>query len=139
MEVRVFSFRRETDRPTTHIATTTMIATTTTTTATTTRPTTRTRARTTRAATRARDARRDETTTTVGRVATAVAMATATATATPTMAMAMEGSGQEISPFAGAVDVAALAVLAYLAKLGNEKAARESSAKTKTSRTTRRK
>jgi hypothetical protein len=37
------------------------------------------------------------------------------------------------------VDVAALAVLAYLAKLGNEKAARESSAKTKTSRTTRRK
>ena len=68
-------------------------------------------------------------------------MATATATATPTMAMAMEGSGQEISPFAGAVDVAALAVLAYLAKLGNEKAARESSAKTKTktSRTTRRK
>lgn len=39
----------------------------------------------------------------------------------------------------GVVDVVVLVVLVYLVKFGNEKAARESSAKTKTSRTTRRK
>ena len=101
---------------------------------------TKTRPTTRRAATRARDARRDGTTTTTTTTTGRVATALAAAMLTPAMAMAMdEGSAGEISPFAGAVDVAALAVLAYLAKLGNEKAARESSAKTKTSRTTRRK
>jgi hypothetical protein len=45
-------------------------------------------------------------------------------------------TAEGISPFAGVVDVSVLALLAYFAKLGNEKAARESAAKTKTSRTT---
>lgn len=43
-------------------------------------------------------------------------------------------SAEEISPYAGVVDVTVLLALAYLAKLGNDKSARASEAKTKTSR-----
>ena len=48
-------------------------------------------------------------------------------------AAAVATSG-EISPFAGVVDISVLALLAYFAKLGNEKAARESASKTKVGR-----
>ena len=48
-------------------------------------------------------------------------------------ATAVATSG-EISPFAGVVDISVLALLAYFAKLGNEKAARESASKTKVGR-----
>jgi len=46
-----------------------------------------------------------------------------------TIANASANASEGVSPFAGAVDVAALMVLAYFAKLGNEKAARESATK----------
>lgn len=59
------------------------------------------------------------------------------ATAMPAMADEAVSASAEISPFAGVVDVSVLALLAYFAKLGNEKAAREAQSKTKTSRSKR--
>ena len=61
------------------------------------------------------------------------------ATAMPAMAdeAVSASASAEISPFAGVVDVSVLALLAYFAKLGNEKAAREAQSKTKTSRSKR--
>jgi hypothetical protein len=61
------------------------------------------------------------------------------ATAMPAMAEEAVSASAEISPFAGVVDVSVLALLAYFAKLGNEKAAREAQGKTKTGRSTKRK
>lgn len=59
------------------------------------------------------------------------------ATAMPAMADGTVSASAEISPFAGVVDVSVLALLAYFAKLGNEKAAREAQSKTKTSQSKR--
>jgi len=61
------------------------------------------------------------------------------ATAMPATAEEAVSASAEISPFAGVVDVSVLALLAYFAKLGNEKAAREAQGKTKTGRSTKRK
>lgn len=66
-----------------------------------------------------------------------VALVFMAATAMPAMADEAVSASAEISPFAGVVDVSVLALLAYFAKLGNEKAAREAQSKTKTSRSKR--
>lgn len=66
-----------------------------------------------------------------------VAVVFMAATAMPAMADEAVSASAEISPFAGVVDVSVLALLAYFAKLGNEKAAREAQSKTKTSRSKR--
>ena len=136
------SFVRSSRRPGPRIATPratsrTMFATTTTMTTTVVVPSTRVPARSARGRGRC-VARRVQLlvsstreTTTTATIATD-ARATVTAVATAAIVLAPRAAmAEEISPFAGVVDISVLLLLAFLAKLGNEKAARDSASKTR--------
>jgi len=75
---------------------------------------------------------RETTTTTTTTTIATDARATVTAVATAAIVLAPRAAmAEEISPFAGVVDISVLLLLAFLAKLGNEKAARDSASKTR--------
>ena len=71
----------------------------------------------------------ETTTTTTTTTIAAAARATATSIATAAFVLAPRAAmAGDVSPFAGVVDVSVLALVAYLAALGNERAARRARA-----------